>query len=146
TVSGFATVNVSFSGLVSTDTNAHVNCCTASPGTTGAAFILTGFPVSVTAGTYSSIFDLNLSGTYTAGFVSGNGGTGAAAFSALPAGLAANEAYFKLDSTIFPGGEIRGFFAAEGTPLPAAFPLFATGLGAFGALGVRGWKRKRKAN
>src|SRR5215831_15443832 len=41
TVSGFATVNVSFSGLVSTDTNAHVNCCTASPGTTGAAFILT---------------------------------------------------------------------------------------------------------
>jgi hypothetical protein len=28
------------------------------------------------------------------------------------------------------------------TPLPAAFPLFATGLGAFGLLG---WRRKRKA-
>jgi hypothetical protein len=28
------------------------------------------------------------------------------------------------------------------TPLPAAFPLFATGLG---ALGLLGWRRKRKA-
>lgn len=28
------------------------------------------------------------------------------------------------------------------TPLPAAFPLFATGLGAMGLLG---WRRKRKA-
>lgn len=27
------------------------------------------------------------------------------------------------------------------TPLPAALPLFATGLG---ALGLRGWRRKRK--
>lgn len=36
-------------------------------------------------------------------------------------------------------------FAAEditATPLPAAFPLFATGLG---ALGLLGWRRKRKA-
>jgi hypothetical protein len=28
------------------------------------------------------------------------------------------------------------------TPLPAAFPLFATGLG---ALGLFGWRRKRKS-
>jgi hypothetical protein len=28
------------------------------------------------------------------------------------------------------------------TPLPAAFPLFATGLG---ALGLFGWRRRRKA-
>jgi hypothetical protein len=29
------------------------------------------------------------------------------------------------------------------TPIPAALPLFATGLG---ALGLLGWRRKRKAN
>ena len=34
------------------------------------------------------------------------------------------------------------FTASVATPLPAALPLFATGLGAFGLLG---WRRKRKA-
>jgi hypothetical protein len=39
---------------------------------------------------------------------------------------------------------VGGFFtsAVETTPLPAALPLFATGLG---ALGLLGWRRKRKA-
>jgi hypothetical protein len=36
--------------------------------------------------------------------------------------------------------QVTGFAAAE-TPLPAALPLFATGLG---ALGLLGWRRKRK--
>jgi hypothetical protein len=34
-----------------------------------------------------------------------------------------------------------GFEGIAGTPLPAALPLFATGLG---ALGLLGWRRKRK--
>jgi len=33
--------------------------------------------------------------------------------------------------------------AAVPTPLPAALPFFATGLG---ALGLLGWRRKRKAH
>ena len=33
--------------------------------------------------------------------------------------------------------------AVSATPLPAALPLFATGLG---ALGLLGWRRKRKAS
>ena len=33
--------------------------------------------------------------------------------------------------------------ADTATPLPAALPLFATGLG---ALGLLGWRRKRKAH
>jgi hypothetical protein len=37
-------------------------------------------------------------------------------------------------------GQDAGYYAA--TPLPAALPLFATGLGAMGLLG---WRRKRKA-
>jgi hypothetical protein len=32
-------------------------------------------------------------------------------------------------------------FVTSPTPLPAAFPLFATGLG---GLGLLGWRRKRK--
>jgi hypothetical protein len=35
-----------------------------------------------------------------------------------------------------------GIWTVSQTPLPAAFPLFATGLG---ALGLFGWRRKRKA-
>jgi hypothetical protein len=35
-----------------------------------------------------------------------------------------------------------GVWIAEATPLPATLPLFATGLG---ALGLLGWRRKRKA-
>jgi hypothetical protein len=34
------------------------------------------------------------------------------------------------------------YVAAAATPLPAALPLFATGLG---GLGLLGWRRKRKA-
>jgi uncharacterized protein (TIGR03118 family) len=40
-------------------------------------------------------------------------------------------------------GETHGLFGAiNPVPLPAALPLFATGLG---ALGLLGWRRKRKA-
>ena len=48
--------------------------------------------------------------------------------------------YFNIHTTINGGGEIRGQLAP--VPLPAALPLFATGLG---VLGVLGWRRKRKA-
>jgi hypothetical protein len=39
------------------------------------------------------------------------------------------------------GNGIPSDFGTSATPLPAAFPLFATGLG---ALGLLGWRRKRK--
>jgi hypothetical protein len=37
---------------------------------------------------------------------------------------------------------LAGPFSSTATPVPAALPLFASGLGAFGMLG---WRRKRKA-
>ena len=48
--------------------------------------------------------------------------------------------YFNIHTVNFGGGEIRGQLSA--VPLPAALPLFPTGLG---ALGLLGWRRKRKA-
>ena len=44
--------------------------------------------------------------------------------------------------TAFSDGEIVGHGISSTTPLPAALPLFAGGLG---ALGLLGWRRKRKA-
>ena len=41
-----------------------------------------------------------------------------------------------------PGFEGLAVAAISQTPLPAALPLFATGLG---VLGLLGWRRKRKA-
>ena len=46
-------------------------------------------------------------------------------------------AYFRLD-----GGGSGVYSVSATTPLPAALPLFATGLG---GLGLLGWRRKRKA-
>jgi hypothetical protein len=40
------------------------------------------------------------------------------------------------------GGAYQMLVGGTETPLPAALPLFASGLG---ALGVMGWRRKRKA-
>jgi hypothetical protein len=48
--------------------------------------------------------------------------------------------YFKVDNVVLSGDQIQHF--PGDTPLPAALPLFASGLG---ALGVLGWRRKRKA-
>jgi hypothetical protein len=56
-----------------------------------------------------------------------------------------NDIYgFYVDSTDGIGGraDILVTTTAAETPLPAALPLFATGLG---ALGLLGWRRKRKA-
>jgi hypothetical protein len=49
-----------------------------------------------------------------------------------------------LDASIIDASSLTVTFTAEtsATPLPAALPLFATGLG---ALGLLGWRRKRKA-
>src|SRR5437879_1609720 len=57
------TVNVTFSGLLSTTTASHIHCCTttANSGTAAVATqvpTFVGFPLGVTSGTYSNSFDL----------------------------------------------------------------------------------------
>jgi hypothetical protein len=134
-------VQVTFSGLVGNTTASHIHCCVAPGGNAGVATTtptFTGFPLSVTSGTYDHTFDLTNASSYNPAFVTAEGGV-AGAEAALLAGLAADQAYLNIHSTTFPTGEIRGFLVP--VPEPASFPVVAALLG-FGAVIV---KRRRRA-
>lgn len=123
-------IDVEFSGLLAPTTMAHIHCCTAMPetGTAGVATELpsfTGFPLGVTSGTYSHVFDTSLAATWNPAFIANNGGTVEGAESAFQAGLDTGRAYLNLHTTFAPGGEIRGFL--QPVPEPASFALLALG-------------------
>ncbi len=124
------TVNVTFSGLIGTTTNAHIHAATSTP-FTGIAGVATqtptfvGFPSGVTSGTYAPApFDMSLAASYNAAYLTANGGTPDSAFSALMAAAASNRAYFNIHSSAFAGGEIRGFLIA----VPEPSSMLLTGL------------------
>jgi hypothetical protein len=117
-------VDVTFSGLTSGNTNAHIHCCVAQGGNAGVATVtptFTGFPTGATSGTYSHLFDLLQAGSWNPAFIAANGGTPASAEAVLLAGLAANQTYLNIHTTNFGGGEIRGFLVAA--PEPGTFLL-----------------------
>lgn len=129
-------VDAWFSGLLAGTTASHVHCCTAVAGT-GTAGVATqlptfiGFPLGVTSGTYSHLFDLSLASTYNPAFVTANGGTVASAENALLGGIASGNAYLNIHTTMFPAGEIRGFLTPA--PEPGAWALMIMGFGLAGA-------------
>ena len=132
-------VEASFSGLTGTTTASHIHCCTAVAGVSTAGVAtqtpsFTGFPLGVTSGSYDHTFDMTLTASYNAPFVTANGGTASGAFSALLAGLAAGKAYYNIHSSTFAGGEIRGFLAV---PEPGTLARLGSGLAAL-ALARRG--------
>jgi hypothetical protein len=103
---------VTFSGLTSPDTAAHIHCCLASPtnnagvATTVPAFL--GFPLGVMSGNYTSpVFDLTQPLIYNPAFITMEGGL-LQAEEALITGLLNNETYLNIHTMNNPGGEIRG--------------------------------------
>ena len=122
--------DVSFSGLTGTTTVAHIHCCVAAPGNVGVAVApstLPGFPVGVTSGTYNATIDLTQTSSYTSAFLTNfGGGTVGGAEAALLQSMLAGNAYFNIHSSVFSGGEIRGFLTK--VPEPSALGLLLIGL------------------
>lgn len=120
---------VTFSGLGSNTSAAHIHCCIAPPGNVAvavtAASSLEGFPLGVTSGSYTATFDTEATSTYRAAFITNNGGNVAGAEAALAAGLAAGQAYFNIHTVQFGSGEIRGFL--QRVPEPSALLLLGLG-------------------
>jgi hypothetical protein len=131
-----------FSGLLGTTTASHIHCC-APPGSNAGVATQTpffaGFPIGVMSGTYDNTFDMTLTSSFNASFVTANGGTADSAFAALIAGLNAGNAYLNVHTTMFPGGEIRGQLAA--VPEPSTWLLLT---GGFAIMGL-GLRRRRRA-
>jgi hypothetical protein len=106
-------VSVTFSGLTTPNTAAHIHCCITVPnGTAGVATTtptFPGFPSGVTSGTYDATLDMTQASSWNPAFITANGGTPASAEAALASGMNNTLSYLNIHTSQFPGGEIRGF-------------------------------------
>jgi hypothetical protein len=133
-------VSVDFSGLVAPTTASHIHIV-APPNPTGPVVTTVptfpGFPVGVTAGTYSQTFNTLDAATYNPAFLNGmmNMGNVMAAETTLFAGIVEGNAYLNIHSEEFRAGEIRGFLAP--VPEPATLALSAAALAALSWMGRR---------
>jgi hypothetical protein len=130
TVTHMMFVSATFSGLVGNTMAAHIHCCVPPP-FTGTAGVATqtpsfpGFPLGVTAGSFSNTYDMTLASSYNTAFINANGGNVASAEAALIGGMVAGATYFNIHTTVFPGGEIRGFLSV---PEPSTVVFLGVGL------------------
>jgi hypothetical protein len=123
-------VEASFQDLLGNTTAAHIHCCDFQA--SGAAGVATqtpsfsGFPLGVTSGTMDNTFDMTLTSSYRAQFLTANGGSVSNALNSLLAGLDSGQAYFNIHTNLFQPGEIRGL--AQLIPEPTSAMLCAIGL------------------
>jgi hypothetical protein len=120
------TIDETFTGLTAPASAAHIHCC----GPVGineiVAVPFTPFP-NTTSGSFMTTVDLSLAATYTAAFITQEGGTVLDAENGLIAALNSGNTYANIHDTNFPGGEIRGQIAVV-TPEPGALLLLGTGM------------------
>lgn len=135
-------VQATFSGLTGNTTNAHIHCCTSSPGA-GTAGVATqtptfsGFPAGVKSGSMDQTFDMTLASSWNPAFITANGGTTSTAFSALATGITDGKAYFNIHTSSVSGGEVRAFLVAAPVPEPETYALMLAGLGLLGFSAAR---------
>lgn len=138
-------IQATFSGLLGNTTQAHIHGPTVVPGT-GTAGVMTrtpsfvGFPLGVTSGSMDDTYDLTLATSYSAGFITANGGNTAGAQTALLNALASGSSYFNIHTSSFTGGEIRGFLVVS-VPEPTSMLLLG---GFIAGAGVRVYRRRNK--
>lgn len=132
---------VNFSGLLGTVTASHIHAPITMPGgTAGVATqvpTFSGFPSGVTSGSYDMTFDMTLDSTWNPAFITANGGTAAGAEAAFVNAVQNGTSYLNIHSSMFGGGEIRGFLVPE----PATTSLLA--IAAAGGL-IFAARRRRK--
>lgn len=122
-------VRAAFSGLTGNVTACHIHGATA-VAFTGTAGVATptptfpGFPLGVSSGTYDVTFNLTLTSSWNASYITANGGTPASAEAAFFTAMSAGRTYFNIHSSTFGGGEVRGFLAI---PAPGAMAMLGFG-------------------